>query len=143
MKTIRNLFTRISTFWNDFRTGLFFQRKQRAEALQELRAQVEEPKKDEEPLQPEPEPLPQPHEEHEPEEEVFDVWNPPNLPDSFVWDDIPTRADMEAAADEMRAVHIAQVRRGQAMQRLIVDLANIMADSARRVRGLMLEMENM
>ena len=143
MKTIRNLFTRISTFWNDFRTGLFFQRKQRAEALQELRAQVEEPKKDEEPLQPEPEPLPQPHEEHEPEEEVFDVWNPPNLPESFVWDDIPTRADMEAAADEMRAVHIAQVRRGQAMQRLIVDLANIMADSARRVRGLMLEMENM
>ena len=123
------------------RNSLIFQRKQRAEALLELRAQVEEPIKDEEPLQPEPQP--QPQDDHEPEAEVFDVWDPPNLPDSFVWADIPTRADMEAAANEMRAVHIVQVRRDQAMQRLIVDLANIMADSARRVRGLMLEMENL
>ena len=137
MKTIRNIFKRISTFWNDFLTGFLsffiFQRKQRAEALQELRAQVEEP------LQPEPEPPT----ENQPEAEQYDVWDPPNLPDSFVWADIPTRADMEAAANEMRGVHIDQVRRGQALQRLIIDLANIMADSAQRVRNLMLEMENL
>ena len=139
MNTIRNIFTRISTFWNDFRLGLFFQRKQRAEALQELRAQVEEPKVEEEQHEPEP------PTEIEPEAEAneFDVWDPPNLPESFVWDDIPTRADMEAAANKMRGVHITQVRRGQALQRMMFDLANIMSDSAQRVRGLMSEMEKM
>ena len=143
MNTIRNIFTRISTFWNDFLTGFLsffiFQRKQRAEALQELRAQVEEPKVEEEQHEPEP------PTEIEPEAEAneFDVWDPPNLPESFVWDDIPTRADMEAAANEMRGVHITQVRRGQALQRMMFDLANIMADSAQRVRGLMSEMENL
>ena len=102
---------------------------------------MEEPKEDEgeEPLLPEPEPPT----EIEPEANEFEVWDPPNLPESFVWDDIPTRADMEAAANEMRGVHITQVRRGQALQRIIIDLANIMADSAQRVRGLILEMEKL
>ena len=93
----------------------------------------------EEPLQPEPEPPT----ENQPEAEQYDVWDPPNLPDSFVWADIPTRADMEAAANGMRGVHITQVRRGQALQRMMFDLANIMSDSAQKVRGLMSEMEKM
>ena len=106
-----------------------------------MRAEVEEPEQEEdkEPLLPEPEPPT----EIEPEATEFDVWDPPNLPESFVWDDIPTRADMEAAANEMRGVHITQVRRGQALQRMMFDLANIMADSAQRVRGLLSEMEKM